>query len=161
MEHHRELTVGDERYRVTINRQIVSQGLAHFGSIVRRIAQRRMRKLVRCFFCERPLPETTYHRVVVLRVMSSEMEEISRMTESLVISDREEPQAMIGPSMTPASSDVEEEMEIHLREEDLIDHGVLFDPDWPPGEDIDQWVVRGSPELLIDNPANAPQVESD
>ena len=68
---------------------------------------------------------------------------------------------MIGPSMTPASSNDEEEMEIHLCEEDLIDQGVLFDPDWPPGEDIDQWVVRGSPELVIENPIDAPQVESD
>ena len=143
MEHHREHAIGDERYRVTIDRQIVSQGLAHLVAIVLRVARRRVRRLTSYLFCERPVPETTYHRVVVSRVMSSEMEEISRMTESVVINDRGEPQAMIGPSVTPASSDDEEEMEIHLCEENLIDQGVSFDPDWPPGEDIDQWVVRG------------------
>ena len=120
-----------------------------------------MRRLTRCFFRERPVPETSYHKVVVPRVMSSEMEEISRMTESLVISDREESQTMIGPSVTPASSNDEEEIEIHLHEEDLIDQRVLFDPDWSSGEDIDQRVVRGSPELVIDNPVDAPHVESD
>ena len=89
------------------------------------------------------------------------MEEISCITESLVIGDREEPQAMIGPSVTPTCPDDEEKMEIHLREEDLIDQGVLFDPDWLPGENIDQWVVQGPPELLTVNPAGAPQVDSD
>ena len=83
------------------------------------------------------------------------------MTENLTINDPEELQEMIGPSVTPASSDDEEEMEIHLREEDLINQGESFDPDWPPGKDIDRWVVRGSPELVIENLADAPQVESD
>ena len=38
MEHHREIAIGDERYRVTIDRQIVSQGLAHLVAIVLRVA---------------------------------------------------------------------------------------------------------------------------
>ena len=137
MEHHRELTVGDERFRVTIDRQIVSRKFAHLSATIRRNAYRRIERLMHCFSRERRIPRTIYHRVIVPRVMSIEMEEISRMTENLTIDDPEELQEMIGPSVTPASSDDEEEMEIHLREEDLIDQGVSFDPDWPPGEDID------------------------
>ena len=68
---------------------------------------------------------------------------------------------MIRPSITPASRNDEEEIEIHLHEEDLIDHRALFDPDWPPGWDVYQWAVRGPPELVIVNPVGAPQVESD
>ena len=68
---------------------------------------------------------------------------------------------MIGPSVTPTSSDDEEEVEIYLHEEDLIDQGILFDPDWPPGEDIHQWVVPGPPEVVMTNLVGAPPVESD
>ena len=95
-------------------------------------------------------------------VMSVEMEEISHITESLTIDDLEEElQEMIGPSVTPTSSDDEEEVEIYHSEEDLIDQGILFDPDWPPGEDIHQWAVPGPLELVIVNPVGAPPVESD
>ena len=83
------------------------------------------------------------------------------MIKSLVIGDWEESQAMIGPSVTPASPNDEDEMEIHFRKEDLIDHRKLFDPDWPPGWDGNyQWVVQGPPELVIDNPEGAPWVGS-
>ena len=138
MERHRELTVGDERYRVTIEQEIIFLGFSHLSTTIRCNAFRRIERLMHCFSRERHIPRTVYHRVIVPRVMSVEMEEISRMTGSEVISDQGEPQGMIRPSATPASSDDEEEIEIHLREEDLIDQGVSFDPDLPPGEDIDQ-----------------------
>ena len=116
MEHRRELAVGDERYRVTIDRLIVSRGLAHLCATTWRNAYRKIERLMRCFSRKRCIPRTVYHRVVVPRVMSVEMEEISHMTESLTIDDPEEElQEMIGPSVTPTSSDDEEEVEIYLR----------------------------------------------
>ena len=110
MEHHRELTIGDERYRVTIDRQIVSRGFAHLSATIRRNAYRRIERLMHCFSRDRCIPRTVYHRVVVPRVMSVDMREISRITGNLTIDDLEELQEMIGPSVTPASSDDEEEM---------------------------------------------------
>ena len=139
MEHRRELAVGDQSYRVTIDRQIVSQGFTHLSATIRCNAYRRIERLMHCFSRERCIPRTIYHRVVVPRVMSVEMEEISRVTESLTIDDQKELQETIGPSVTPVSSDDEGEVEIYLHEDDLIDQGIPLDPDWPLGEDIHQW----------------------
>ena len=61
---------------------------------------------------------------------------------------------------TPANPDDEEEIEIHLHMKDMINHVVMFDLDWLPGEDINQWVVPGHLELVIVNPVGALQVNS-